>query len=181
MINLFSIVTLLQLALQLLSNSSSAQNSSTQAMAKMAMGYATQALASQRTTIQLPILAPSNVQSQSPILTLTAHITANGSEDSITVPYNTAVTINWKSANANFCNVSPLGWLVTSVSQKIDNLIASNIYTVSCSRAGSAASASVTVNVSPPLPSSTRSSVSTVTNRVPITIVNLVSPPGLPL
>ena len=68
MTNLSSIVILLQLVLQLLSNSSTAQNPSTQAMVKTAMGYATQALASQSTTIQPSASSP--VTSTPPISTV---------------------------------------------------------------------------------------------------------------
>jgi hypothetical protein len=89
----------------------------------------------------------------------TANIAANGSQNSVTIPYNTAVTISWNSTNADFCDISPSGWTGTSGNQSTDNLTSQQTYSLSCSGTGGSASASVTVNVSAPPPPPTPSPI----------------------
>lgn len=83
-----------------------------------------------------------------------ADIKANGSDNPITIPYNTSATITWISSNADSCSVSPTGWTGTSGFQSTGSLTASQIYTLNCTGQG-AASDSVTINVFiPPLSAS---------------------------
>lgn len=77
-----------------------------------------------------------------------ANIKANGSDGSIMVPYGSSVTLTWSSSNADSCQISPAEFTGTSGVQTIPNLIATQIYSLTCIKGNASAVSSVTVNVS---------------------------------
>jgi hypothetical protein len=86
-----------------------------------------------------------NVTSSTP----TIDIKANGSDGTITIPYNDSAILNWTSANATSCYASGnwSGSKSTSGSESTGNLTYSKTYTITCSGSGGSASDSVTINV----------------------------------
>ncbi|MDP2671222.1 MAG: hypothetical protein Q8P13_02045 [bacterium] len=77
-------------------------------------------------------------------------IKANNSDSSITIPYNSSVTIKWTSSGSpTSCSVSPTGWTGTS-GQQSQTLTSARTYKATCSNSGGSDSDSVTVNVSAP-------------------------------
>ncbi|MFH0890597.1 MAG: hypothetical protein V1856_01020 [Candidatus Liptonbacteria bacterium] len=82
---------------------------------------------------------------------ITADIKANGQDNTVTIPYNTAAVISWSSQNANSCSVSPGGWTGTSGSQTSGNLTYTQTYFLNCAgQNGGNAQDSVTVTVGNP-------------------------------
>jgi peptidoglycan hydrolase-like protein with peptidoglycan-binding domain len=77
----------------------------------------------------------------------TVNITANGSANSITIPYDTSAIISWGATNADLCNIAPSGWSGISGSQETGNLTTPQTYSLACSGTGGSMSASVSVNV----------------------------------
>ena len=77
----------------------------------------------------------------------TVDIKANGSDGSITIPYNSAANLTWTSTNANSCYASGdwSGTKSTSGSESTSNLTSSKTYTITCAGAGGSVSDSVTV------------------------------------
>jgi len=86
---------------------------------------------------------------------VTVNLYANGADGSLTVPYNTPVTLTWNSTNANTCTASG-GWSGSrglSGSETIYNLTNTQTYTLTCTGPNGSASDSVTVYVNnPPQP-----------------------------
>ncbi len=78
----------------------------------------------------------------------TVDIKANGSDGTITIPYNSSANLTWTSTNATSCNASGdwSGTKGTSGSETTYNLTYSKIYTITCTGSGGSASDSVTVN-----------------------------------
>jgi hypothetical protein len=74
---------------------------------------------------------------------------ANGSDGSITIPYNSSATLTWTSQNATSCYASGdwSGSKSLSGSQSTGNLTSSKTYTITCSGSGGSASDSVKVYV----------------------------------
>ncbi len=94
-----------------------------------------------------------------PVANPTVTLTANGNAGSTTIAYNTAATLNWTSTNATSCTAS-VGWTgsksITPGNESTGNLTANRTYTLTCQNsAGVTASATVTVIVTPPVPSCT--------------------------
>jgi uncharacterized repeat protein (TIGR01451 family) len=78
----------------------------------------------------------------------TVDLKANGYDGSITVPYNSSVTLSWTSSNANYCVASGAwsGTKGTSGSESTGNLISGpKTYTLTCYGPGGSASDSVTI------------------------------------
>jgi uncharacterized repeat protein (TIGR01451 family) len=78
----------------------------------------------------------------------TVDLKANGYDGSITVPYNSSVTLSWTSSNANYCVASGAwsGTKGTSGSEITENLISGpKTYTLTCYGPGGSASDSVTI------------------------------------
>jgi hypothetical protein len=75
-------------------------------------------------------------------------IKANGSDGSITIPYNSSATLTWNSSNANYCYASG-AWSGTKPifgSESTGNLTLSpRTYTITCTGPGGSASDSVTI------------------------------------
>ena len=97
------------------------------------------------TVVQNPVQQAPVVQSQP-----TASLQANGSAGPIMVSYGSPVTLTWSSSNANNCNISPAELTGTSGAQVIQNLTASQIYSLTCTRGAQSAVTSVTVDVAAP-------------------------------
>jgi hypothetical protein len=77
----------------------------------------------------------------------TADIKANGSDGPVAIDFNTAANLTWTSQNATSCTVTPGNFTGTSGSQTTGNLMASRMYTLTCTGAGGSATDTVTVNV----------------------------------
>jgi uncharacterized repeat protein (TIGR01451 family) len=78
----------------------------------------------------------------------TVDLKANGYDGSITVPYNSSVTLSWTSSNANYCVASGAwsGTKGTSGSEITENLTSGpKTYTLTCYGSGGSASDSVTI------------------------------------
>jgi uncharacterized repeat protein (TIGR01451 family) len=78
----------------------------------------------------------------------TVDLKANGYDGSITVPYNSSVTLSWTSNNANYCVASGAwsGIKGTSGSESTGNLTSGpKTYTLTCYGPGGSASDSVTI------------------------------------
>jgi uncharacterized repeat protein (TIGR01451 family) len=78
----------------------------------------------------------------------TVDLKANGHDGSITVPYNSSVTLSWTSSNANYCVASGAwsGTKGTSGSESTGNLTSGpKTYTLTCYGPGGSASDSVTI------------------------------------
>ncbi len=73
----------------------------------------------------------------------------NGSDGSITIPYNSSATLSWTSSNADHCYASNAwsGSKGTSGSESTGILTSSRTYTLTCSGSGGSASDSVTVYI----------------------------------
>lgn len=67
---------------------------------------------------------------------ISADILANNSNGPISIPWNSAATIRWTSANAAECSVLPSGWSGVSGQQSTGNLTSSRVYSVTCSGPG---------------------------------------------
>ncbi len=78
----------------------------------------------------------------------TVDIKANGSDGTITIPYNSSANLTWTSTNATSCYASTdwSGTKGTSGSETTYNLTYSKTYTITCTGSGGSASDSVTVN-----------------------------------
>lgn len=80
----------------------------------------------------------------------TVDLKANN-QDSISVPYNTNVSLSWTSANVSSCTLSPGGATGTSnPNLPTGNLTASITYTIDCTGPTGAAQDSVTITVGAP-------------------------------
>jgi uncharacterized repeat protein (TIGR01451 family) len=78
----------------------------------------------------------------------TVDLKANGYDGSITVPYNSSVTLSWTSSNADYCVASGAwsGIKGTSGSESTENLTSGpKTYTLTCYGPGGSASDSVTI------------------------------------
>jgi hypothetical protein len=78
----------------------------------------------------------------------TVDLKANGYDGSVTVPYNSSVTLSWTSSNANYCVASGAwsGTKGTSGSESTGNLTSGpKTYTLTCYGSGGSASDSVTI------------------------------------
>ncbi|MDP3800438.1 MAG: hypothetical protein Q8Q90_03385 [bacterium] len=85
----------------------------------------------------------------------TADVKANNSDSAITVAYNSSASISWSSTNASSGCIASGAWSgpkSSSGSQSTGNLTSAQTYTLSCSNGGGSVSDSITVNVSPPVP-----------------------------
>jgi len=83
-------------------------------------------------------------------LSPTVDLKANGHDGSITVPYNSSVTLSWTSSNANYCVASGAwsGTKGTSGSESTGNLTSGpKTYTLTCYGPGGSASDSVTIYI----------------------------------
>jgi hypothetical protein len=81
----------------------------------------------------------------------TVDLKANGYDGSITVSYNSSVTLSWTSSNASYCVASGAwsGTKGTSGSEITENLISGpKTYTLTCYGSGGSASDSVTIYLS---------------------------------
>jgi hypothetical protein len=81
----------------------------------------------------------------------TVDLKANGHDGSITVPYNSSVTLSWTSSNADYCVASGAwsGTKGTSGSESTENLTSGpKTYTLTCYGPGGSASDSVTIYLS---------------------------------
>jgi uncharacterized repeat protein (TIGR01451 family) len=78
----------------------------------------------------------------------TVDIKANGSDGTVTIPYNSSANLTWTSTNATSCYASGdwSGTKGTSGSETTYNLTYSKTYTITCTGSGGSASDSVTVN-----------------------------------
>ncbi len=78
----------------------------------------------------------------------TVDLKVNGSDTTITIPYNTAATLSWTSNNATSCYGTDTGWQgykSLSGSESTGSLLNSKTYVISCSGNGGTATDSVTV------------------------------------
>jgi hypothetical protein len=84
----------------------------------------------------------------------TVDLKINGSDGTISVPYNTAATLSWTSTNATSCTASGnwSGSKSLSGSESTGNLTASTNYTITCTGPGGTASDSVGATVQVPVP-----------------------------
>ena len=78
----------------------------------------------------------------------TVDIKANGSDGTITIPYNSSANLTWTSTNATSCyaSVDWSGTKSTSGSETTYNLTYSKTFTITCTGSGGSVSDSVTVN-----------------------------------
>lgn len=109
----------------------------------------------------------------SPVVLPTADIKVNGSDSSITIPFNSSAILSWISGNATSCSVLPGGWTdLSSSGISTGNLSTSTTYSIICSNSSGSTMDSVTVNVLTPPVIDTESPTISIVEPIEGTVVS---------